>query len=134
METTKRLQRDTQHKVIGGVCSGLANYLGIDAALIRVMFAVALLAFSSGLWLYLILWLVMPEAKPGEAQNFAETQDLTVVENNRSSWITGLVLIFIGVCLLLGNLIPQFNWRTFWPVLIIILGLVLIIPHKSNKP
>lgn len=122
-----------QHKVIGGVCSGLANYLGIDAALVRVMFAIALLFFGSGLGLYLILWLVMPAAKPGEAQHFAGTQDITVAENNKNSWVTGLLLIFIGTCLLLGNLIPQFNWRTFWPVLIIIFGLMLIIPHKSNK-
>ena len=63
MDNTKRLQRDTQNRVLGGVCSGLANYFDIDAALVRVLFVFALLAFSAGFWLYLILWVVMPAAK-----------------------------------------------------------------------
>ena len=45
----KKLQRDTQHKVISGVCSGLANYFDIDASLVRLLFAIAFFAFSSGL-------------------------------------------------------------------------------------
>ena len=47
MENQKNLQRDKQNKVIGGVCSGMANYFGIDAALIRLLFVVAFLFFSS---------------------------------------------------------------------------------------
>ena len=61
MENNKKLQRDTQHKVIGGVCSGLANYLGLDASLVRLFFAIAFFIFSTGFWVYIILWIVMPE-------------------------------------------------------------------------
>ena len=64
----KKLQRDTQHRVIGGVCSGLANYFDIDASLVRVLFAIAFFVFSSGLWIYLLLWLVMPAAPVGKAE------------------------------------------------------------------
>ena len=39
----KKLQRDTQHKVIGGVCAGLANYFGIDATLLRLLLAFMIL-------------------------------------------------------------------------------------------
>lgn len=39
----KKFQRDTNNKVIGGVCSGLANYFGIDAALLRVLFVIMFL-------------------------------------------------------------------------------------------
>ena len=60
MENQKKLQRDKQNKVIGGVCSGMANYFGIDAALIRLLFVVAFLFFSTGFWIYVILWIVMP--------------------------------------------------------------------------
>lgn len=136
MENTKRLERDTQNKVIGGVCSGLADYLGIDAALVRVLFAIALLCFSTGFWIYLILWIVMPAAKVGETSQFAEVAEHGEQPSkpNKSSLAAGLVLIVAGVCFLLGNLVPQFSWRTFWPVLLIALGIVLIVPRKDKQP
>ena len=132
METTRRLQRDTQHKVIGGVCSGLANYFGIDVTLIRVLFAVALLAYSSGFWIYVILWIVMPSATIGGAQSFVETQNVDE-RNKKSSLTAGLILIVLGVCFLLGNFIPKISWRTSWPVLLIVLGLSMIIPFNNKK-
>ena len=56
----KKLQRDTQDKMLAGVCSGLAEYLDIDVVLIRVAFIVAFLAGLSGGLAYIIFWVVMP--------------------------------------------------------------------------
>jgi phage shock protein PspC (stress-responsive transcriptional regulator) len=58
----KRLYRHPNDKVIGGVCSGIAAYLNTDPALIRVLFVVLLFGFGSGLLLYIILWIVIPQA------------------------------------------------------------------------
>ena len=58
----KKLQRDTTNKVIGGVCSGLANYFNIDISLMRVLFIVAFICGSFGFWLYIIVWIVAPKA------------------------------------------------------------------------
>ena len=133
MENMRKLQRDTQNRVLGGVCSGLANYFGIDAALVRVLFVFALLAFSAGFWLYIILWIVMPAAPIGETQQFVEVQD-TANKTRKSSLTAGLILILVGGCLLLGNLLPRFSWQTLWPVLLIALGLLLIVPQKDKQP
>lgn len=132
MENMKKLQRDTQNRVLGGVCSGLANYFDIDVALVRVLFAFALLAFSAGFWVYIILWILMPEAPVGETQQFVETQDV-VEKSRKSSMTTGLILIGVGACFLLGNLVPAFSWRMFWPILLIALGLLLIVPQKDKN-
>ena len=137
MENTKKLQRDMQHKVLGGVCAGLANYFGIDAAIVRILFVFALLAFSAGFWLYIILWIVMPEAKPEDTQSFIVTEDGQVVPEStsqKSSATAGIILILAGCCFLLGNLIPRFTWRTFWPIVLIGLGLLLIVPLKDKNP
>ena len=48
-------------KKIFGVCSGLANYFEMDPTLMRVIFLVAFLCFGSGLLLYIILAIVMPD-------------------------------------------------------------------------
>ncbi len=55
----KRLYRNENDKVIGGVCSGLANYFAIDVVIIRIIFLV--LFFSGfGLIAYIILWVAVP--------------------------------------------------------------------------
>lgn len=53
--------RNQSDKVLGGVCSGLANYLRIDPTVVRILFTLITLGgFGSGFLLYLILWIVLP--------------------------------------------------------------------------
>ena len=131
MENYKKLQRNTRNKVLGGVCSGLADYFGIDAALVRVLFVVILLCGGTGLLIYCILWIAMPANRDDQPQQFAN-QATEEPKNPRGGFIAGLTLIVLGLLFLLGNLIPQFNWETYWPVILIVLGLLLIVP-LSNK-
>ena len=58
----RRLFRDTDDAVLGGVCSGLGYYFGIDPVWLRLAFAVALFFAGSGPLLYIILWIVLPKA------------------------------------------------------------------------
>ena len=60
----KRLYRSRNDRMIGGVCGGLGQYLGVDPTIVRVLFAVATLAGFSGILFYLILLLVVP-LEPG---------------------------------------------------------------------
>jgi len=63
--TQKRLYRDENHKVLGGVCSGLANYFGTDPIIIRIIFL--LLAFAgAGILAYVILWIAVPSTASTE--------------------------------------------------------------------
>lgn len=62
-QTQKRLFRDTNNAMIAGVCSGIAAYLGIDTSIVRLIFVVALFFGGAAIPVYLLLWLVMPEAK-----------------------------------------------------------------------
>jgi phage shock protein C len=57
----KRLYKGRDKKLFG-VCSGLGDYFDIDSTIIRVVFVFAFLAFGSGLLLYVILAIVMPDA------------------------------------------------------------------------
>ena len=131
MENYKKLQRNPRNKVLGGVCSGLADYFGIDTALARVLFVVIFLCGGTGLLIYCILWIAMPANRDDQPQQFAN-QATEEPKNPRGGFIAGLTLIVLGLLFLLGNLIPQFNWETYWPVILIVLGLLLIVP-LSNK-
>lgn len=59
----KRFYRDSDHKVIGGVCGGIGAYFNIDPVIIRIVFALAFLVAGSSFWIYVILWIAIPEAR-----------------------------------------------------------------------
>ena len=59
----KRVFRNSDDKVIGGVCGGIAAYFDIDTIWIRLFFVVAIFGFGFGFPLYIILWIIIPEAK-----------------------------------------------------------------------
>ncbi|WP_396179047.1 PspC domain-containing protein [Flavobacterium sp.] len=59
---TKKLYRDKDGGMIGGVLAGLGHYFGIDKVWIRIFFLILLFTFAFGIIPYIILWIVMPEA------------------------------------------------------------------------
>jgi phage shock protein PspC (stress-responsive transcriptional regulator) len=80
----RRLYRDADDKVIGGVCAGFANYFSIDVVVVRVVFLVLGFFTGFGFILYLILWAATPKAvtpaerlamkgKPATFENIRQT-------------------------------------------------------------
>lgn len=61
--SVKKMFRDTEQKVIGGVASGVAAFFGADIALTRVLFVVTAFFGGLGLIVYIILWIALPQAK-----------------------------------------------------------------------
>ncbi|HEY3372715.1 MAG TPA: PspC domain-containing protein [Prolixibacteraceae bacterium] len=60
----RRLYRDGDNRVLGGVCSGLGAYFNIDMVILRVIFVLAFfLGLGASLLIYIILWIVVPKAK-----------------------------------------------------------------------
>lgn len=59
---TKRLFRDADNRVIGGVSAGLSSYFGLDRAWIRLAFVISVFLFGTGFWLYIVLWIIVPKA------------------------------------------------------------------------
>ncbi len=62
-QTGKRLFRDDEHKMVGGVCAGLAAYFGIDVVWLRIVWGLLFFFGGSGFVLYVIMWAVVPSAK-----------------------------------------------------------------------
>ncbi|MBQ3175350.1 MAG: PspC domain-containing protein [Bacteroidales bacterium] len=58
----KKLVRLANDKKLGGVCAGLARYFGMDVSIMRVAYLILTILTGSLLfWLYLILWIVLPQ-------------------------------------------------------------------------
>lgn len=58
---SKKLYRSSSNKIIAGVCGGLAEYFGLDATLVRIIWAILVLAFGTGILAYIIAWIIMPQ-------------------------------------------------------------------------
>jgi phage shock protein PspC (stress-responsive transcriptional regulator) len=56
----RSFSRDTQHKVVAGVCSGLARRFGLSRTVVRVAFVLSCILPGPQFIAYLVLWLVMP--------------------------------------------------------------------------
>ncbi len=62
-KAVKKLYRDTEDRVLGGVSSGIASYFGIDVVVVRILFVISIFLGGAGLIVYIILWIITPEAK-----------------------------------------------------------------------
>ena len=132
----KRLERNPMNRVIGGVCSGLADYFGLDVALVRIAFVIAFLFASFGFWLYIILWIVLPESQrttyngqQGQSQQTTDDGQQSIVksESKVKSVLAGSFVILIGLLFLINNFIP-INWVwKLWPLILVAIGAVMIV-------
>ena len=60
---TKKLYRDKDNAIIGGVLSGISQYIGVDPIWLRIFMAILLVFFGTGFFIYIILWIIIPEAR-----------------------------------------------------------------------
>lgn len=63
------LRRSAANRSIAGICSGLAEFFGTDPTLVRIVTLLLFLFGGLSLWIYIILWIVIPEEEPCIATN-----------------------------------------------------------------
>lgn len=68
--SSRRLFRNPNDRLLGGVCSGVANYFDIDPVIIRLVFAILFFTAGIGLLAYIIAWIIVPVAKTPEDMRY----------------------------------------------------------------
>jgi phage shock protein C len=139
---TKRLYRSSKSKVLGGVCGGLGEYFEIDPTLIR-LFAVIALFFTDGAVFvaYIIGWIIMPLQETEITMNNSSSpqpppppkSQPALIDPAWHSFLPGVILIALGGMLLAREYFYWFDMGDFWPVLLIIAGLGLIIFKGTRR-
>jgi phage shock protein PspC (stress-responsive transcriptional regulator) len=144
-EISKKMFRDPEHKVIGGVSGGIAAYFGIDLVVIRLLFIIFTIFFGIGFIIYIVLWIALPEAKSltdrmemqGEPVTLSNIEsnikkNLNVDPDKEESMATKILLLpfrIIGILItVLGKiLVPIVEiLRVAIGVTIVLFGLALI--------
>ncbi len=146
----KKLYRSTENKMLGGVCAGIAEYFDIDPTLIRLIFVLIFFAEGAGFLAYIVAWIIIPEKPVSNQENGGSDKNSSsgsheIVENEEiekqsenavhkkssSQNIWGILMIIIGGLFLINTWISFIFMERFWPLLLIVIGLVLLL--KSNK-
>lgn len=133
----KRLTRSRSNKVISGVLGGIGEYFSIDANIIRIGYVFfSIFTPFPGLLIYILASIIIPSDNGYiyEEDNYKDNTGL----------ILGLALIIFGSILLAQVLLPMLNihipnfyyyfrqLRQFWPIVLIILGIVIIINQRKS--
>lgn len=126
-EQPRVLRRSRDDRVIGGVCGGLGRYLGVDPVLLRIAFVVLAIAAGSGVLLYIVSWILIPEQREGEELGQARPAS---VDSTRL--IVGGALIAVGTILLLNLSLPRFG-KYFWPLALIAVGVAVVIQASADR-
>jgi phage shock protein PspC (stress-responsive transcriptional regulator) len=144
--------------MLSGVCGGLGEYFNIDPTLVRIVYILVTIATGVllGIGLYIVLWLIVPsEASVGKsiresmrenvdemAQSARDISSEVQATLRRTptegahrierAALAGLILVAIGVLFLLANLdlLGWLRWARFWPLILIVIGLLLLLRRR----
>jgi phage shock protein C len=128
----KRLYRSRSDRLIFGVCGGLAEYFDIDSTVVRLI--TILLLFFGGfvILVYLILAIVVP-LEPGTSEGQTSNTNSAALKNRparaQPGTAIGIVLLVAGIIVIAGlfNLFWWFEWNVFWPLLVLVIVLSIVI-------
>lgn len=117
------LQKSSNNKIIAGVCGGFAEYFCIDPTIVRLLWALSFFLGGLGLFAYIIAVIIMPEGTEN-------SNDKDYNNPSKRHKILGIILIFVGAYFLLERFLPTIHFHLFWPIMLIILGIFILI--KEN--
>src|SRR4051794_40978711 len=114
------LRRDTHHRVVAGVCSGLARHLGVDPLIVRVAFVAAATAGGVGIAIYLLAWAFVPAgdapARPIRLRTSRGAIEIAL----------GVALLALSILLTFRALGLLFSDVVVWPLVLVAAGGALL--------
>lgn len=142
----KRLIRSKTDRFVAGVCGGLGEYFEIDSIVFRLVFVLLTIFAGSGVIIYIICWILIPEAgekRPSDLkENIKEgatkmadeikdkAKDMDKEEKDKKGrLIGGLIILTIGLIFLFQNILPQYgiDFGKLWPLILIVIAIGIII-------
>jgi signal transduction histidine kinase len=114
------LRRDLEHRLVGGVCAGIARAFGIDPLLVRIAFVAAAAAGGVGVALYLVLWAAIPVGE-GVVRSRRLRSGRAAVEVG-----LGVGFLLLSVLLAIRELGLPFSDAIVWPLVLVASGGALL--------
>lgn len=132
----RKLYRDTENAMLAGVAAGLAKYFDVDPVLIRIFFVIFTFTGGFAIPLYIILWIVMPEAKTvnqklemeGQAPTLSSLERMTQQKEIKHEKSTLRKILEVPFVILRAIIqVIKKIWEWIKPIFRILIGSILII-------
>lgn len=136
------LHRSRRNRIFGGVAAGLGEYLNIDPIIVRVLFVASIFLSGIGILLYIILWIVVPEANllatfstenvkgPDLSEEIKADNifngEYQARKKNNGNIVIGIIMIIVGLFFLGVEVFSFLNFSDLFPILAIGIGGALI--------
>ncbi len=141
-ERSHKLYKSSSDRIVDGVCGGIAEYIGTDATVIRLlMVAFSILSIGAGVIFYIIAMIVIP-TEPISHEPPSEPSDVRTQSTGGATvtLVLGIIIVIIGVTLLFNyyDIVPvtlifhQFG-RLALPVIFILIGGALLLGREKKK-
>ena len=131
----RKLYRSRKDAMVAGVCGGLAEYIGIDSAIVRLVFAVLIMAGGIGVLAYFLAWIIIPEGSNEggwENTDSSETRKHMELSGDKMRMIIGFGFIGLGVLFFANQIFPWFTFEIFWPAVLIMIGALILMKGKGE--
>lgn len=132
----KKLYRSKSDRIIAGICGGLSDYLDVDAVFFRLAFVLLTLAGGSGILIYIIMFIIIPEegeaTKPLDNKEYKENREkeiknIATKHSGQGKLVAGVVLILLGIAFLTESYLPKsFNFEKLWPLVLVVIGIAVL--------
>jgi phage shock protein C len=141
----KKLFRKPIGAMLGGVCAGLGEYVGIDPLFIRIFFVLWAVTGGSAFLVYLILWVVIPTEGDTSLMKLDDRiklvgQEVSAVFQHPNSQLVvfaGIGLIGMGAYFLLQQAdfpwLSWFRWDLVWPIILVLAGIFILVRSLTRK-
>jgi len=140
----ERLYRSRTDRMIFGVAGGMARWLDVDPAVVRLVWALLIIAGGVGLLLYIVAAIVIPEEPLGAAQpmgagaapagsgpaaggGWTAPHGSARRDSGSAPIIIGIVLVLLGAWFLAERYIDWLDKALLWPALLIVVGGLLLV-------
>ncbi|MFA5523287.1 MAG: PspC domain-containing protein [Tissierellales bacterium] len=139
----KQLYRSKDNKVIGGVCSGLADYLDVDPVIVRLVCILLFFMKAVGVIAYIICMIIIPEAPYGYRERESNFEENSAPESNydkntpsysdgKNKMILGVGLMALGVFIFAKKLFYWFDFVNFGGIILVLAGLYIIVTGRNS--
>lgn len=119
------LLRSVTNRKVAGVAGGLGEYFGVDPILFRIAFVLLAIGGGSGILIYLVMWLIVPERTDGNPAPPSARRPFT------GAAVLGVVFMIVGTIALVNTIAPDLG-QYFWPVTFVVGGLALVLGGFIN--
>ena len=137
----ERLYRSRTERMFLGVAGGLAEWFDVDPAFVRIAFVLLTVPGGVGVILYIAMAIIVPERPigapvvPGAGQNAGQPipegqapgGGVQRKSDGRGAMVFGVILVIAGAWFLVKQYLPDLDLDYFWPALLVVVGVVLIV-------